>query len=135
MAQAAEQASQSKSMFLATVSHELRTPLYGIVPILSVVWKSYRRCRSAGDGNGKSSSLLLKIISDILDFSKIESEQLKIEPRDFSPREVMNHITANYLPLVVTKQLGLYCFIEPDVPVALNGQPDAFTAGHLQPVE
>ncbi len=44
-----------------------------------------------------SSSLLLKIISDILDFSKIESEQLKIEPREFSPREVMNHITANYL--------------------------------------
>ncbi|MCV4567435.1 hypothetical protein OFB72_33280, partial [Escherichia coli] len=40
-----------------------------------------------------SSSLLLKIISDILDFSKIESEQLKIEPREFSPREVMNHIT------------------------------------------
>ncbi len=70
-----------------------------------------------------SSSLLLKIISDILDFSKIESEQLKIEPREFSPREVMNHITANYLPLVVRKQLGLYCFIEPDVPVSLNGDP------------
>ncbi len=34
-------------------------------------------------------------------------------------REVVNHITANYLPLVVRKQLGLYyCFIEPDVPVA-----------------
>lgn len=35
----------------------------------------------------------------------------------------MNHITANYLPLVVRKQLGLYCFIDPDVPVALNGDP------------
>lgn len=35
----------------------------------------------------------------------------------------MNHITANYLPLVVRKQLGLYCFIEPDVPVSLNGDP------------
>ncbi len=70
-----------------------------------------------------SSSLLLKIISDILDFSKIESEQLKIEPREFSPREVMNHICANYLPLVVRKQLGLYCFIEPDVPLTLHGDP------------
>lgn len=70
-----------------------------------------------------SSSLLLKIISDILDFSKIESEQLKIEPREFSPREVMNHISANYLPLVVRKQLGLYCFIEPDVPITLHGDP------------
>lgn len=122
---AAEQASQSKSMFLATVSHELRTPLYGIIGNLDLLQtkelpKGVDRLVTAMNN---SSSLLLKIISDILDFSKIESEQLKIEPREFSPREVMNHITANYLPLVVRKQLGLYCFIEPDVPVALNGDP------------
>ncbi len=125
MAQAAEQASQSKSMFLATVSHELRTPLYGIIGNLDLLQtkelpKGVDRLVTAMNN---SSSLLLKIISDILDFSKIESEQLKIEPREFSPREVMNHITANYLPLVVRKQLGLYCFIEPDVPVSLNGDP------------
>ncbi len=125
MAQAAEQASQSKSMFLATVSHELRTPLYGIIGNLDLLQtkdlpKGVDRLVTAMNN---SSSLLLKIISDILDFSKIESEQLKIEPREFSPREVMSHITANYLPLVVRKQLGLYCFIEPDVPATLNGDP------------
>ena len=125
MAQAAEQASQSKSMFLATVSHELRTPLYGIIGNLDLLQtkelpKGVDRLVTAMNN---SSSLLLKIISDILDFSKIESEQLKIEPREFSPREVMNHITANYLPLVVRKQLGLYCFIEPDVPLTLHGDP------------
>jgi two-component system capsular synthesis sensor histidine kinase RcsC len=125
MAQAAEQASQSKSMFLATVSHELRTPLYGIIGNLDLLQtkalpKGVDRLVTAMNN---SSSLLLKIISDILDFSKIESEQLKIEPREFSPREVMSHITANYAPLVVRKQLGLYCFIEPDVPDTLNGDP------------
>lgn len=125
MAQAAEQASQSKSMFLAMVSHELRTPLYGIIGNLDLLQtrelpKGVERLVTAMHN---SSTLLLKIISDILDFSKIESEQLKIEPREFSPREVMNHITANYLPLVVRKQLGLYCFIEPDVPVTLMGDP------------
>ncbi|MGP3593205.1 two-component system sensor histidine kinase RcsC [Vagococcus sp. WN89Y] len=125
MAQAAEQASQSKSMFLATVSHELRTPLYGIIGNLDLLQtkelpKGVDRLVNAMNN---SSSLLLKIISDILDFSKIESEQLKIEPREFSPREVMSHITANYVPLVVRKQLGLYCFIEPDVPAQLNGDP------------
>ena len=125
MAQAAEQASQSKSMFLATVSHELRTPLYGIIGNLDLL-----QTKELPKGVGRlvtamnnSSSLLLKIISDILDFSKIESEQLKIEPREFSPREVMNHITANYLPLVVRKQIGLYCFIDPDVPLHMNGDP------------
>jgi len=125
MAQAAEQASQSKSMFLATVSHELRTPLYGIIGNLDLLQtkalpKGVDRLVTAMNN---SSSLLLKIISDILDFSKIESEQLKIEPREFSPRELMSHVTANYLPLVVRKQLGLYCFIEPDVPLELQGDP------------
>lgn len=103
MANAAEQASQSKSMFLATVSHELRTPLYGIIGNLDLLQtkalpKDANRLVAAMNN---SSSLLLKIISDILDFSKIESEQLKIEPCDFAPHEVISHITSNYLPLVV----------------------------------
>lgn len=125
MAQSAEQASQSKSMFLATVSHELRTPLYGIIGNLDllktkVLPKGVERLVTA---MSNSSSLLLKIISDILDFSKIESEQLKIEPGPFSPREVMSHIIANFHPLVVSKQLGLYGFISPDVPLTLEGDP------------
>ncbi|WP_299999267.1 two-component system sensor histidine kinase RcsC [uncultured Cedecea sp.] len=125
MAHSSEQASQSKSMFLATVSHELRTPLYGIIGNLDLL-RSETLPKGADRlvaAMSNSSSLLLKIISDILDFSKIESEQLKIEPREFSPREAIGHITANYLPLVVRKQLGLYCFIEPDVPAMLLGDP------------
>ncbi|WP_145526584.1 two-component system sensor histidine kinase RcsC [Yersinia rohdei] len=123
MAAAAEQASQSKSMFLATVSHELRTPLYGIIGNLDLLQtkelpQGVDRLVTAMNN---SSDLLLKIISDILDFSKIESEQLKIEPSEFSTVEVITHITANYLPLVVKKRLGLYCFIEPDVPRLMLG--------------
>ncbi|MFU9136866.1 two-component system sensor histidine kinase RcsC [Erwinia tasmaniensis] len=125
MAQAAEQASQSKSMFLATVSHELRTPLYGIIGNLDLL-----QTRSLPQGveslvtaMNNSSSLLLKIISDILDFSKIESEQLRIEPREFSPREVITHIASNYLAMVVKKRLTLWVFIDSDVPVSLDGDP------------
>ena len=125
MAHAAEQASQSKSMFLATVSHELRTPLYGIIGNLDLL--QTRQLPSGIDSlvtaMNNSSSLLLTIISDILDFSKIESEQLKIEPRPFSPREVITHIVGNYLSLVVKKRLTLYCYIEHDVPQALDGDP------------
>ncbi len=78
MAQAAEQASQSKSMFLATavMSCERRCMA------LSVTWicckqRVTERRRSSGDGNEQLFQPLLKIISDILDFSKIESEQLR----------------------------------------------------------
>ncbi|WP_308822401.1 two-component system sensor histidine kinase RcsC [Sodalis praecaptivus] len=125
MAAAAEQASQAKSMFLATVSHELRTPLYGIIGNLDLL-----KNKVLPDGVDRlvmamsnSSALLLNIISDILDFSKIESEQLKIEPKDYSPRETVSYIVGNYLSLVVKKRLGLYCFIDPDVPDSLRGDP------------
>lgn len=109
MAAAAEQASQSKSMFLATVSYELRTPLYGIIGNLDLLQtktlpQSVDRLVTAMNN---SSGLLLQIISDILDFSKIESEQLKIEPREFSCLEVITHIAGNYLPLVVKKMSGI----------------------------
>lgn len=125
MAQAAEQASQSKSMFLATVSHELRTPLYGIIGNLDLLQtKSLPSgVESLVTAMNNSSSLLLKIISDILDFSKIESEQLKIEPAEFSPREVVAHITSNYLAMVVKKRLTLWCFVDSDVPATLDGDP------------
>jgi len=123
MAAAAEQASQSKTMFLATVSHELRTPLYGIIGNLDLLQTKElpQEVDRLVVAMNNSSGLLLKIISDILDFSKIESEQLKIEPREFSCFELINHITGNYLPLVLRKQLGLYCFIEPNVPEFISG--------------
>ncbi|WP_428943572.1 two-component system sensor histidine kinase RcsC [Pantoea sp. FN060301] len=125
MAQAAEQASQSKSMFLATVSHELRTPLYGIIGNLDLLQTKAlpKGVDSLVTAMNNSSSLLLKIISDILDFSKIESEQLRIEPREFSPREVITHIASNYLAMVVKKRLTLWVFIDSDVPVTLDGDP------------
>lgn len=125
VAQAAEQASQTKSMFLATVSHELRTPLYGIIGNLDLLQTKAlpQEVNRLVMAMNNSSGLLLEIISDILDFSKMESEQLKIERREFSPREVVNHVAANYLPLVVGKQLALYCFVEPDVPQGMTGDP------------
>jgi two-component system capsular synthesis sensor histidine kinase RcsC len=125
MAAAAEQASQSKSMFLATVSHELRTPLYGIIGNLDLLQTKAlpQGVDRLVNAMNNSSGLLLKIISDILDFSKIESEQLKIEPREFSCLELITHIAGNYLPLVVKKRLGLYCYIEQGVPERINGDP------------
>lgn len=124
-AQAAEQANQSKSMFLATVSHELRTPLYGIIGNLELL-QSMAHSQDAQrllSTMNNSSSLLLKIISDILDFSKIESKQLKIEPREFNFREHIHFVVANYLPLVAKKHLSLYCFIEKEVPELVCNDP------------
>ncbi|CAK9885425.1 MAG: Sensor histidine kinase RcsC [Candidatus Erwinia impunctatus] len=125
VAEAAEQASQSKSMFLATVSHELRTPLYGIIGNLDLL-----QTRHLADGvaplvhaMSSASHLLLRIISDILDFSKIESEQLNIERQVFAPRELLERVTGSYLAMAFKKRLTLWLFIEDEVPDEFTGDP------------
>lgn len=125
MANAAEQANQAKSMFLATVSHELRTPLYGIIGNLELLQSFAQNSETARllKTMDNSSVLLLKIISDILDFSKIESKQLKIEIKPFNCRQVVFFVISNYLPLIAKKELALYCFIEPDVPKIIHSDP------------
>nr|MBA2816629.1 Capsular synthesis regulator component B [Candidatus Pantoea persica] len=113
-------------MFLATVSHELRTPLYSIIGNLDLIQTKQlpKEVDSLVTAMNNSSSLLLKIISDILNFSKIESEQLKIEPRPFLPREVITHIAGNYLSLVVKKRLTLYCFLAEEKQCCMDASMD-----------
>jgi len=77
----AEEATQSKSSFLATMSHEIRTPMNGVLGMLSVLapliedrkqLEYLSICRSSAES-------LLSIINDILDFSKIEAGHLNLE--------------------------------------------------------
>jgi PAS domain S-box-containing protein len=82
--EAAEQASRSKTKFLASMSHELRTPLNAIIgfsdmmalaihgPMGAPAYEQY-----AADING-SAKHLLAIINDILDIAKIEAGRLNL---------------------------------------------------------
>lgn len=81
----AEQASNAKSMFLATMSHELRTPLNAIIgfsetieremfgPIGSTKYKDYiRDILSSGRH-------LLSLISDILDLTRLQDAKNRLD--------------------------------------------------------
>ena len=87
--EAAEEADQLKSAFLATMSHEIRTPLNGIMGSLDLVLSNNLDPRSRTDDLESlqvamdSGQLLLSIIEDILDLSKIEAGQLEIVHRPF----------------------------------------------------
>lgn len=73
--QAAEEANNAKSAFLATMSHELRTPMNAILGMMTLLIRT-------GLNNKQSdyaikieaaARTLLLLLNDILDFSKIES--------------------------------------------------------------
>lgn len=88
---AAEQATQVKSMFLANMSHELRTPLSGIIGLHNLLIKRVPEVHlhdlRLAQTNAEN---LLKIINDILDLSKIEAGKMDIEDTVFDLSQLLN---------------------------------------------
>ncbi len=79
----AEQASQSKSTFLATMSHEIRTPMNAVIGLLEMALEDNRngRCDAQTLQTAHDSAVgLLALIGDILDISRIESGRMTLQP-------------------------------------------------------
>jgi len=87
----AEQASVSKSRFLATMSHELRTPLNAVMGFSELI--EQETYGPAGDPRyveyagliRSSGEHLLTIIDDVLDMSRIEAGKLELAEETFEP--------------------------------------------------
>ncbi len=84
-ARSAEEASRTKSTFLANVSHELRTPLNTIIGYSEMIEEE---SQDAGHGQTaedakkvtNSAQHLLALINDLLDHSKIEAGKMDLNP-------------------------------------------------------
>ncbi|KKL44506.1 hypothetical protein LCGC14_2365000, partial [marine sediment metagenome] len=108
--QAAEEANQSKSEFLANISHEIRTPMTSILGyadlLMSHEWPPGER-REHLQVIHRQGNNLLTIINDILDLSKIEAEQVELEPMDCSPSEIAEEVHSLLQVRANEKNLGL----------------------------
>ncbi len=82
--EAAREASELKSVFLATVSHELRTPLTSILGFAEMLQRGIFGPLPGGaqeslDHIMRGGQTLLRLINDILDFSKMEAGYLSLD--------------------------------------------------------
>jgi signal transduction histidine kinase/CheY-like chemotaxis protein/ribosomal protein L19E len=123
--EAAQEASEAKSMFLANMSHEIRTPLNGIVGFTELLKDTGLREEQAEfvEIIEKSSENLLEIINNILDLSKIESNKLEIEDIVFNPIEEFESAVEVYAVRASEKHIDLGCFIDPELEQPLKGDP------------
>ncbi|PKP17397.1 MAG: hybrid sensor histidine kinase/response regulator, partial [Bacteroidetes bacterium HGW-Bacteroidetes-22] len=123
--QIAEEATQAKSIFLATMSHEIRTPLNGIIGMADLMTMDdlSELQRDRANAIRESGESLLEIINDILDLSKIEANKLELELIKFSLREVCLKTTRLIAVKAREKELELQLRVDPAIPDIIVGDP------------
>jgi signal transduction histidine kinase/ActR/RegA family two-component response regulator len=121
----ADKREKAKDEFVASVSHELRTPLNGIIGMATLLGREPLSKGQESNLNNilSSSRLLLLVINEILDFSKIEAGQLKLEKIPFNFKNVYKEIFSIFENHTSEKQLDFSCYIDPDIPDSLIGDP------------
>ena len=93
--QVAQEASRSKSSFLANMSHDIRTPMNAIIGMTSLIrYNAGDKARviEYADKIDISSQHLLGIINDVLDMSKIEAGKTVFKYSDFSIVEFIQEL-------------------------------------------
>lgn len=121
---AAEQASEAKSSFLATMSHELRTPLHGVLgaaDLLRDQSTSPQQRAELIETVRRGGTHLLHLINDVLDLSRIEAGRVEIFNEGFDLHTCLAHVRDTMQPQAQAKSLKLMYRAAPKLPACVHG--------------
>lgn len=121
--QAADEANEAKSRFLADMSHEIRTPINAIIGMNEMILRESedKDIRGYSQNIRQSGHNLLQLINGILDFSKIEDGKMDIVPVSYSTRSMIMYLKNSISERVDSKNLELIFSIDPDIPSQMYG--------------
>ena len=118
--EAADQANQAKSRFLASMSHELRTPMNAIIGYSEMLLED---AEDEGDEDAASDlkkinsagKHLLSLINDVLDLSKIEADKMDLYLETFELPRMIDEVVATIDALVKKKGNWLRVEVDPSL--------------------
>jgi two-component system, sensor histidine kinase and response regulator len=124
--EAAEAASQAKSVFLANMSHEIRTPLtsiFGFAGLLEQDDLSPEQRQQFAQTIRRNGEHLLEILSDILDLSKIEAGRMTVRYAPVMTQTFLQEVAAMLRDRAEARGLSLVCRLADNLPPAILTDP------------
>jgi two-component system, sensor histidine kinase and response regulator len=123
--QAAEAATQVKSVFLANIGHELLTPLNGMIGMSQLALRAAVDPQQAGyiQKSQIAANTLHRLIRKILEFSQLDAGAVLLEEKNFSLAQVVADLLQDRRAAAASKGLSLLSRIDPALPDLVRGDP------------
>ena len=123
--QKAEEAAQSKQLFMSTMSHEIRTPLNEVIGITNLLLQGGPRDDQMDYIKTLrfSANHLLTLVNDVLDYNKMESGKIVFEQTQFDLSEFLGEIMRSYSFRSEAKNLTFDIRKDSDLPKIVVGDP------------
>lgn len=105
--QAAQIASNSKTMFLSNMSHDIRTPMNAVLGFTALLARDAENPVKVREYTKKitaSGQHLLSLINDILDVSKIESGKVVLTVEEFTLNDLVSSVDAIIRPMAKARE-------------------------------
>ncbi|MBF0380449.1 MAG: response regulator [Magnetococcales bacterium] len=112
----AEEASRSKSEFIANTSHEIRTPMNAIIGFTELALKLELspKLRDYQQKVKNASHTLMGLLDDVLDFSKIEAGRLELDPIPFELNDLFDRLSDLFSIQTADKNIEMILSIPPE---------------------
>jgi signal transduction histidine kinase len=124
--EAAEQANQAKTRFVAMVTHELRTPLNGILgyaQLLRIEGGLSTRQDARVGAMMQAGRHLFEMIECVLDFASIDTGRMELHPVAVSIRDLIERCIAFIEPMATERALSLRLLSAYDAPRQIAADP------------
>jgi PAS domain S-box-containing protein len=121
----AEEAAQSKQLFMSTMSHEIRTPLNEVIGITNLLLQANPREDQMDYIKALkfSGNHLLTLVNDVLDYNKMESGKIIFEQTQFNLGDFLEEIMRSYSFRSKAKNLSFDIRKANDLPNEVIGDP------------